>query len=50
MIADKIADKPGSIYDLECEIRVIEDVHPYASRGGIKLEHALNEFNVSPTN
>ena len=50
MIADKIADKPGSIYDLECEIRVIEDVHPYASRGGIKLEHALNEFNVSLTN
>ena len=47
MIADKIADKPGSIYDLNCEIRVIEDVHPYASRGGIKLEHALNEFNVS---
>ena len=50
MIADKIADKPGSIYDLECEIRVIEDVHHYASRGGIKLEHALNEFNVSLTN
>ena len=50
MVADKIADKPGSIYDLECEIRVIEDIHPYASRGGIKLEHALNEFNVSLTN
>ena len=50
MIADKIADKPGSIYDLNCEIRVIEDTHPYASRGGIKLEHALNEFNVSLTN
>ena len=50
MIADKIADKPGSIYDLNCEIRVIEDIHPYASRGGIKLEHALNEFNVSLTN
>ena len=50
MIADKIADKPGSIYDLECKIRVIEDIHPYASRGGIKLEHALNEFNVSLTN
>ena len=46
-IADEIADKPGRICDEECEIRVIEDIHPYASRGGIKLEHALNEFNIS---
>ena len=28
-------------------MRVIADIHPYASRGGIKLEHALKEFNIS---
>ena len=33
--------------DAECPVRVIEDIHPYASRGGLKLEYALKQFNVS---
>ena len=33
--------------DQECLVRVIEDIHPYVSRGGLKLEYALREFNVS---
>ena len=33
--------------DAECPIRVTEDIHSYASRGGLKLEYALKEFNVS---
>ena len=48
-IADEVADKPGRIYDEECSVRVITDIHPYVSRGGIKLEHALKEFNISPS-
>ena len=46
-IAGEIADKPGRLCDEECAVRVIENIHPYASRGGIKLERALKEFNVS---
>ena len=30
----------------QCLLRVIENIHPYASRGGIKLDHALKEFNI----
>ncbi len=42
-----MADKPGRMCDEECPVRVIEDIHPYASRGGLKLEHALKEFEIS---
>jgi 23S rRNA (cytidine1920-2'-O)/16S rRNA (cytidine1409-2'-O)-methyltransferase len=38
------------MYDIECKIEVIENTHPYVSRGGIKLEHALNKFNIFLTN
>ena len=48
-IADEVADKPGRIYDEKCSVRVITDIHPYVSRGGIKLEHALKEFNIPPS-
>ena len=40
-------DKPGRMCDAECPVRVIEDIHPYVSRGGLKLEYALKEFNIS---
>ena len=46
-LGDEIVDKPGHIVDEECEIRVVDNIHPYSSRGGVKLEHALKEFNVS---
>ncbi len=42
-----MADKPGRMCDEDDPLRVIEDVHPYASRGGLKLEYALKEFDVS---
>lgn len=29
-------------------VTILEDLHPYVSRGGLKLEHALKFFNVSP--
>ena len=46
-IVDEVVDKPGRLYDEKCLVRVIEDTHPYASRGGLKLEYALKEFNIS---
>lgn len=40
-------DKAGTIIDDESEIYVKENLCPYVSRGGLKLEKALNEFNIS---
>ena len=46
-IGDEVADKPGRMCDEECPVLIIKDIHPYVSRGGLKLEHALKEFNIS---
>jgi 23S rRNA (cytidine1920-2'-O)/16S rRNA (cytidine1409-2'-O)-methyltransferase len=45
-VKDAIADKPGKIFDENVEIHVIGQVHPFASRGGLKLEHALEQFEI----
>ena len=40
-------DKPGTFVDPAGEIQVKKDPCPFVSRGGLKLEAALREFNVS---
>ncbi|HHV63046.1 MAG TPA: TlyA family RNA methyltransferase [Firmicutes bacterium] len=40
-------DKPGTRVPVDCELEVDRPAVQYASRGGIKLEAALREFNVS---
>lgn len=42
-------DKPGASIDPNAEIEVKGAVMPYVSRGGLKLEKALKEFNISLT-
>ena len=42
-------DKPGALI-LPSEIEIKGKSNPYVSRGGAKLEHALNVFGVSPQN
>ena len=44
---NEIADKPGKLYDEESLLHVIGDNQSYVSRGGVKLEYALKEFNLS---
>lgn len=39
-------DKPGARYDEECNIEVKGKPIPYVSRGGLKLEKAINEFKL----
>ncbi|RME64320.1 MAG: TlyA family RNA methyltransferase [Nitrospirae bacterium] len=39
------AQKPGQLVSLDAEIEIKETI-PYVSRGGLKLEEALREFNV----
>lgn len=41
-------DKPGTSVDPEAEIEVRGNACPYVSRGGIKLEKALDFFEVDP--
>ena len=43
------ADKPGVSYEETVQLEVRGAVCPYVSRGGLKLEKALRDFNVDPT-
>ncbi|TCP52857.1 23S rRNA (cytidine1920-2'-O)/16S rRNA (cytidine1409-2'-O)-methyltransferase [Tumebacillus sp. BK434] len=40
-------DKAGTKVKVEAAITVKGDLHPYVSRGGLKLEKALKEFDVA---
>ena len=42
------ADKPGISYEETVQIEVRGETCPYVSRGGLKLEKALRDFNVQP--
>jgi 23S rRNA (cytidine1920-2'-O)/16S rRNA (cytidine1409-2'-O)-methyltransferase len=41
------ADKPGSSYHEDSIFEVREKLNPYVSRGGLKLEKAINNFGIS---
>ena len=43
------ADKPGVSYEETVSIEVRGHACPYVSRGGLKLEKALRDFDVDPT-
>ena len=42
------ADKPGISYEETVQIEVRGETCPYVSRGGLKLEKALQDFGVKP--
>lgn len=39
--------KPGELIQVDSEIFVKGKIHPFVGRGGMKLEHALSEFNIN---
>src|SRR5450755_3263670 len=41
-------EKPGSQVATDAQIEIIGETLRYASRGGLKLEGALEDFGVSP--
>jgi 23S rRNA (cytidine1920-2'-O)/16S rRNA (cytidine1409-2'-O)-methyltransferase len=45
---DKRLDKPGTAFPVDTELRVKGRDHPWVSRGGLKLAHALEAFGLSP--
>jgi len=40
--------KPGSLIKKSISMELIKPSHPYVSRGGVKLEHALHSFRIDP--
>ena len=48
LVGDQKVDKPGTLVDSNASIRILGGTSPYVSRGGIKLEHALQVFGVRP--
>lgn len=40
-------DKPGSRFNEDCSIEIKENINPYVSRGGLKLEKAMKTFGIS---
>ncbi len=43
---DHKVEKPGQLLDSSLELRVKGEIIPYVSRGGLKLEKALDEFAI----
>lgn len=48
LIAEEVADKPGTLVRPDAEIRLRGEPLRYVSRGGYKLEAALDHFKVDP--
>ncbi len=43
-VGETTVDKPGTVVPLDAELVVVGQLHPYASRGGLKLAGALDAF------
>lgn len=49
VVGDHVVDKPGAMVPVDAEIRLKGEVLPYVSRGGLKLERALEHFKIDVT-
>lgn len=45
-VGNQIITKAGTEVSENAEVEIIQPPHPYVSRGGLKLEKALNEFAI----
>ena len=41
-------EKPGTLVPVETPVEIAGPPHPFVSRGGVKLSHALDVFHVDP--
>lgn len=48
-VNDKLVDKAGFQTIVSDSIAIIEQICPYVSRGGLKLEKALSHFQIDPS-
>lgn len=49
-INEEKVDKPGTKVDINANIRIKGDLHPYVSRGGLKLLKAIETFQLNLSN
>jgi 23S rRNA (cytidine1920-2'-O)/16S rRNA (cytidine1409-2'-O)-methyltransferase len=49
VIGDHVVDKPGALVPVDAEVRLKGEPMPYVSRGGLKLEKALDHFHIDVT-
>ena len=49
VVADHVAEKAGQMVPVEAEVRLKGEMLPFVSRGGLKLQKALDEFGVDVT-
>ncbi len=49
LVEGRLLDKPGMSVDSDAAIELRGSTPPYVSRGGLKLAHALDEFQLSPS-
>jgi 23S rRNA (cytidine1920-2'-O)/16S rRNA (cytidine1409-2'-O)-methyltransferase len=47
MVAEQKVDKPGASVPVDAALRILGDDLKYVSRGGLKLEGALRDFDIS---
>jgi 23S rRNA (cytidine1920-2'-O)/16S rRNA (cytidine1409-2'-O)-methyltransferase len=48
LVADRVVDKAGTKVPDDAEVRLRGVDHPYVSRGGLKLEGALDDLELDP--
>jgi 23S rRNA (cytidine1920-2'-O)/16S rRNA (cytidine1409-2'-O)-methyltransferase len=46
-VGGEIVSQCGSLHPPDAAIEIVEADHPYVSRGGVKLAHALDRFDIS---
>jgi 23S rRNA (cytidine1920-2'-O)/16S rRNA (cytidine1409-2'-O)-methyltransferase len=49
LVGDRVVDKPGTNISVEQPVRIRGELLPFVSRGGLKLAHALQAFDINPT-
>jgi len=49
IVNEQKVDKVGTVVAEDAEIRILRQEHPYVGRGGVKLEKALQAFQIDPT-
>jgi len=46
VVGEQRVDKPGTRVPVDAALRLKGETHPYVSRGGVKLRHALDTFHL----
>lgn len=49
LINNNLCNKPSQLFEDDCEIIICGETLKYVSRGGLKLEKAINEFGINLT-